>query len=55
MRRSIRSTDAAGVGTNNAIYLLMNQTDEENLPLLTQRLGEKGFMSLQCRWMSSCG
>lgn len=43
VRRSIRSTDAAGVGTNNAIYLLMNQTDEENLPLLTQRLGEKGL------------
>ena len=43
VRRSIRSTDAAGVGTNNAIYLLMNQTDEENLPLLTRRLGEKGL------------
>ena len=43
VRRSIRSTDAAGVGTNNAIYLLMNQTDEENLTLLTQRLGEKGL------------
>ena len=43
VRRSIRSTDAAGVGTNNAVYLLMNQTDEENLPLLTRRLGEKGL------------
>ena len=43
VRRSIRSTDVAGVGTNNAIYLLMNQTDEENLPLLTRRLGEKGL------------
>ena len=43
VRRSIRSTDAAGVGTNNAVYLLMNQTDEENLPLLTRRLGERGL------------
>lgn len=43
VRRSIRSTDAAGVGTNNAVYLLMNQSDEENLPLLTRRLGEKGL------------
>lgn len=43
VRRSIRSTDAAGVGTNNAVYLLMNQTDEENLPLLTRRLDERGL------------
>ena len=41
--RSIRSTDAAGVGTDNAVYLLMNQADEEDLPLLTRRLGEKGL------------
>ena len=38
---SIRSTDVAGVGIDNAVYLLMNQADEENLPLLTRRLGEK--------------
>ena len=41
--RSIRSTDAAGVGTDNEVYLLMNQASEEDLPLLTRRLGEKGF------------
>ena len=41
--RSIRSTDAAGVGTDNTVYLLMNQADEEDLPLLTRRLGEKGL------------
>lgn len=41
--RSIRSTDVAGVGIDNAVYLLMNQADEENLPLLTRRLGEKGL------------
>ena len=40
---SIRSTDVAGVGIDNAVYLLMNQADEENLPLLTRRLGEKGL------------
>ena len=39
--RSIRSTDVAGVGIDNAVYPLMNQADEENLPLLTRRLGEK--------------
>ena len=55
VERSIRSTDAAGVGTDNAVYLLMNQADEEDLPLLTRRLGEKAFVSLRCRWMSSCG
>ena len=43
VERSIRSTDVAGVGSDNAIYLLMNQADEENLPLLTRRLGEKGL------------
>ena len=41
--RSIRSTDVAGVGTDNAVYLLMNQAGEEDLPLLTRRLGEKGL------------
>ena len=40
---SIRSTDAAGVGTDNAVYLLMNQADEADLPLLTRRLGGKGL------------
>ena len=55
VERSIRSTDAAGVGTDNEVYLLMNQSDEEDLPLLTRRLGEKAFVSLRCRWMSSCG
>ena len=43
VERSIRSTDVAGVGIDNAVYLLMNQADEENLPLLTRRLGEKGL------------
>ena len=43
VERSIRSTDAAGVGTDNAVYLLMNQSDEEDLPLLTRRLGKKGL------------
>ena len=43
VERSIRSTDAAGVGTDNEVYLLMNQADEEDLPLLTRRLGEKGL------------
>ena len=33
----------SSVGTNNAVYLLMNQTDEENLPLLTRRLDERGL------------
>ena len=41
--RSIRSTDVAGVGIDNAVYLLMNQAGEEDLPLLTRRLGEKGL------------
>ena len=41
--RSIRSTDVADVGTDNAVYLLMNQAGEEDLPLLTRRLGEKGL------------
>lgn len=41
VERAIRSTDAAGVGTDNAIYLLMNQAGEEDLPLLTRRFGEK--------------
>lgn len=40
---SIRSTDAAGVGTDNAVYLLMNQADEADLPVLTRRLGGKGL------------
>ena len=40
---SIRSTDAAGVGTDNVVYLLMNQADEADLPLLTRRLGGKGL------------
>ena len=43
VERSIRSTAVAGVGIDNAVYLLMNQADEENLPLLTRRLGEKGL------------
>ena len=41
--RSIRSTDVAGVGIDNTVYLLMNQANEEDLPLLTRRLGEKGL------------
>ena len=41
IKRSIRSTDVAGIGTDNAIYLLMNQASEEDLPLLTRRFGEK--------------
>ena len=41
VKRSIRSTDVAGIGTDNAIYLLMNQASEEDLPLLTRRFGEK--------------
>lgn len=43
VERSIRSTDVAGVGPDNAIYLLMNQAEEANLPLLTKRMGEKGL------------
>ena len=43
VRRSIRSTDVAGVGTDNTVYLLMNQANEEDLPLLIRRLGEKGL------------
>ena len=43
VERSIRSTDVAGVGSDNAIYLLMNQAEEANLPLLTKRMGEKGL------------
>ena len=43
VERSIRSTDVAGVGSDNAIYLLMNQAGEANLPLLTKRMGEKGL------------
>ena len=43
LERSIRSTDVAGVGTDHAVYLLMNQATEENLPLLTQRFEEKGI------------
>lgn len=42
LERSIRSTDVAGVGADHAIYLLMNQATEENLPLLTKRFAEKG-------------
>ena len=41
IKRSIRSTDVAGIGTDNAIYLLMNQASKEDLPLLTRRFGEK--------------
>lgn len=41
VKRSIRSTDVAGIGTDNAIYLLMNQASEEDLPLLTRRFWEK--------------
>ena len=33
----------AGVGPDNAVYLLMNQAEEANLPLLTKRMGEKGL------------
>lgn len=43
VERSIRSTDVAGVGSDNAIYLLMNQAEKANLPLLTKRMGEKGL------------
>ena len=43
VERSIRSTDVAGVGPDNAVYLLMNQAEEANLPLLTKRMGEKGL------------
>ena len=43
VERSIRSTDVAGVGADNASYLLMNQAEEANLPLLTKRMGEKGL------------
>ena len=41
IKRSIRSTDVVGIGTDNAIYLLMNQASKEDLPLLTRRFGEK--------------
>lgn len=44
--RSIRSTDVAGMGMDDAVYLLMNQADENNLPLLTQRLGQKGLQTV---------
>ena len=43
LERSIRSSDIAGLGTDENIYLLLNQATEENLPLLTQRMAEKGF------------
>ena len=32
-----------GLGTDENVYLLLNQATEENLPLLTQRMAEKGF------------
>ena len=31
------------MGPDNAVYLLMNQAEEANLPLLTKRMGEKGL------------
>ena len=43
LERSIRSSDIAGLGTDENVYLLLNQATEENLPLLTQRMAEKGF------------
>ena len=43
LERSIRSSDIAGLGADENVYLLLNQATEENLPLLTQRMAEKGF------------
>ena len=43
LERSIRSSDIAGFGTDENVYLLLNQATEENLPVLTQRMEEKGF------------
>ena len=43
LERSIRSSDIAGLGTDENVYLLLNQATEENLPLLTQRMAENGF------------
>ena len=41
--RRIRANDAAGCGTDGACYLLLNQAQEENIPLILERLGESGY------------
>ena len=43
LERSIRSSDIAGIGPDRRIYLLLNQAAEEDLPVLTQRMAQKGF------------
>ena len=43
LSRSIRSSDVAGIGADRCVYLLLNQATEENLAILTRRMGEKGF------------
>lgn len=43
LERSIRSSDIAGIGADEQVYLLLNQAADENLPVLTQRMAEKGF------------
>ena len=43
LERSIRSSDVAGMGADNGIYLLLNQASEENLPILTKRMAEQGI------------
>ena len=41
--RRIRANDAAGFGPDGACYLLLNQAQEENIPLILERLGESGY------------
>lgn len=43
VEHAIRSSDAAGLGPDHSVYLLLNQAEEENLPMLTRRMAEKGL------------
>ena len=40
---AIRASDLAGIGSDGELYLLMNQASEAELPIVTERLQDKGI------------